>query len=434
MLSTRTSGPKYSHNLSPTSRIASVVVFASLLAALSFYLIELPQPARASGTLSTGSISYPGTLQTSCPGSGWFTYQPQQGAPVPMTCYQDTVTGCANAQSLNFFYGYIYPVAPYVGTIVFLSGGDGITPSSSQDQEQMYAADYYAKGYEIVQVEWSVAWEQTDVPSQSNTPYAPNIQYAACRQATFLKFVHDHYYSNTGNAHAGMCAQGASAGSAAVAYSLAYYGAGDYLDNVELMSGPVLSDIKQGCIVPNAAAVTVCGQNNGSQIGCQLGNLQPWSLGPQYTGAANGVRSWTYDQTCNAPLPEGATNSQSNLAWWQMSIVDDGTNSPTFSYPTTSMTGWLCQSVQNQNQCVGGEGGSPQDDCPNNSSPQGQIFYAAITANQVVPQSHYAVYAVKDCGTAEGVGAGGSFVPGYGTNGLNGFSAIETEMETYCKH
>jgi hypothetical protein len=42
-----------------------------------------------------------------------------------------------------------------------------------------------------------------------------------------------------------MCALGDSAGSAAIAYSLAYYGAGSYLDNVELLSGPVLSDIEQ---------------------------------------------------------------------------------------------------------------------------------------------------------------------------------------------
>ncbi len=61
-----------------------------------------------------------------------------------------------------------------------------------------------------------------------------------------------------------MCAQGDSAGSAAVVYSMTYYGAASYLYNVELISGPVLSDIKQGCQEPAPNdPVTVCpaGQN-----------------------------------------------------------------------------------------------------------------------------------------------------------------------------
>jgi len=349
-----------------------------------------------------------------------------------MSCFTNSVSNCLNAQSLQFNYGYIYPLAPYKGTIVFLSGGDGTTPSRPEDQEQMFADYYYKAGYEIVQVAWSSPWEQTDVPAQSNTPYVPNIQLAACRQATFLNFVRNSLFTSGGGA--GMCVQATSAGSAAVAYSLAYYGAGNNIDTVELLSGPVLSNIEQGCGVGNGlgAPVTICGQNNGSQIGCKLGGLAPWTLSPTYTGAKDGVRSWTYDNSCAGSQQ---TSTGSNLAWYQMSIVDDGTNNPTFSYPTTAMSAWLCQSLQGQlppNQCTPLTQQN-QNYCPNNSSPQGQIFYAAITANGNTPLAPYTIYGVRNCGGPEGVGAAGSDVPGY-PDDPSGFSAIESDMLSQCKH
>jgi hypothetical protein len=66
--------------------------------------------------------------------------------------------------------------------------------------------------------------------------------------------------------------------------------------------------------------------------------------------------------------------------------------------------------------------------CPNNHSPQAQIFYANIGASN--PPPNYAVYAVDECVDAEGVTAGN--VPGYlplifnGT--IQGFNAIEYDM------
>ena len=46
--------------------------------------------------------------------------------------------------------------------------------------------------------------------------------------------------------NAGICAQGFSMGSSAIAYSLAYYNAASILDNVELVSGPPASNIMDG--------------------------------------------------------------------------------------------------------------------------------------------------------------------------------------------
>jgi len=197
----------------------------------------------------------------------------------------------------------------------------------------------------------------------------------------------------------GFCAHATSAGSAAVAYSLAYYGAGGWLDNVELLSGPVFSDIKQGCQEPVASPVAVCGQtnHNGGQWGCALGlNGSTWTLSPAYSGVASQVGLWTNDSTCHSS--ELVTSSASNASWLARSVVDQSTGAtPTFTYSSTAMSAWLCRSV------ASGYG------LANNSSPQGQVFYAQIGQSNSPP--NYAVYAVDLCQGAENVGTGN--VPGY---------------------
>ena len=77
---------------------------------------------------------------------------------------------------------------------------------------------------------------------------------------------------------------------------------------------------------------------------------------------------------------------------------------PTFSYPDTAMSAWLCRSVAQ------GYG------VPNNSSPQGQIFYANFTSTNHPPL--YDVYAVDNCQGDENVGSGN--VPGYQPGIFNG--------------
>ena len=156
------------------------------------------------------------------------------------------------------------------------------------------------------------------------------------------------------------------------------------------MSGPVFSDVEQGCIVPLASAVTICGQNNGNQWGCKLGSDTTWNNLPQYVNPAIGwVGGWTNDSSCaNSP----GTSQASNTRWLQQSIVDDGTNNPVFSYPHTAMAGWLCRTVQSGQTM-------------NNSSAQGQYYYSTITANGAQP-SNYAVYSVDSCYKGEGVAAG----------------------------
>jgi hypothetical protein len=198
-------------------------------------------------------------------------------------CQQATVNGCSqviNGQTVTpdpwtVTIGYMNPVGVISGLtsakgLIILHGGDGGTMPESNS----LADAYFRAGYEIVQVVWDNAWEYAYANMTGKTG---NIQVAACRPATVFNWVYNNFFLNAPNFlnTAGMCALGDSAGSAAIAYSLAYYGADSYLDHVELLSGPVLSDLRAGCGVGTGFGtndpVTVC--SSGSA--CQLGGAGP---------------------------------------------------------------------------------------------------------------------------------------------------------------
>jgi hypothetical protein len=222
-----------------------------------------------------------------------------------------------------------------------------------------------------------------------------------------------------------MCAQGLSAGSAQIAYSMAYYGAANFLDNVELISGPPLSDIEQGCEEPpptNPTAICPAGQ-----YGCNLGTGPSWSLYPTYVSSTgHNVGSWTNDHSCVSPK---GTSGTSNSEWLIQSIIDQpsisGGPTPSFTYPSTGMSAWLCRTLMNQSLC---DANHPND-CPNNSSPQGQIFYNNFTSTNHPPV--YNVYAVDQCEGPEGVQQGN--VTGI-LGDPEGFVAIENNMVQHCAH
>lgn len=278
-----------------------------------------------------------------------------------------------------------------------------------------------------MQVAWSTAWEATQIFSPGGPPPYGNIQNAACRPATFLNFIYNNFFQSISQSYtnAGMCAQGLSAGSAQIAYSMAYYGAANFLDNVELISGPPLSDIEQGCEEPpptNPTAICPAGQ-----YGCNLGTGPSWSLYPTYVSSTgHNVGSWTNDHSCVSPK---GTSGTSNSEWLIQSIIDQpsisGGPTPSFTYPSTGMSAWLCRTLMNQSLC---DANHPND-CPNNSSPQGQIFYNNFTSTNHPPV--YNVYAVDQCEGPEGVQQGN--VTGI-LGDPEGFVAIENNMVQHCAH
>ncbi len=193
--------------------------------------------------------------------------------------------------------------------------------------------------------------------------------------------------------------------------------------------------------MPQSQWPVVCGlqncNNNTTQCGCQLGGGSTWTLSPEYVaGPQNQVSQWT-----NTVIPSAtcagttATTSTENTAWLNQSIVDQSTGQtgqgavPNFAYGSTGMSAYLCRSVVNNSgyNCAQNNNGNSQY-CPNNSSPQGQIFYANFGADNLPP--HYAVYAVDNCVTAEGVEQG--TVPGFYPNSFSntptGFDAVVYDM------
>ena len=87
------------------------------------------------------------------------------------------------------------------------------------------------------------------------------------------------------------------------------------------------------------------------------------------------------------------------------------------------MGGWLCRTVYNPNNynCAAVNNNNVNY-CPNNSSPQGQVFYADIGSTNSPPV--YNLWAVNLCHGAEGV-AGGHV----GTDtGQAGFDKIKVDM------
>jgi len=169
-----------------------------------------------------------------------------------------------------------------------------------------------------------------------------------------------------------MCAQGASAGGGGVAYALSWYGASAYLDKAVFESGPPLSDIEQGCEVPNTSSISMC---LSGQLGCNgwTSNALPTETA-EYTDHADSVEGWTGGTAYTSPGGSCANSGLPiertlyNSQWYNQSIVNFPATGqqPNFNYQYTSMTAWLCE-------------GDDQEGGFNNSGSQGMIYFQNFT-------------------------------------------------------
>jgi hypothetical protein len=328
-----------------------------------------------------------------------------------MTCANQTTT-----PNLEFVYSYVIPPS-LRGTIVLFSGDGGVL--GDVKQSQLYAADYYNLGYEIVEVAWSTDWEQTS----DNL----GILTAGCRPAGFLNYVLNTPILNARSVKStnGLCAQGASAGAGALGYVFVWYAdhSGNLLstdlDNVELLSGPVFGNIALGCQVPppqNPANICL------SQYGCSNGTTA-WTDAYQYViPATNEVPYWTNNPSC-----AGSSNTTSNSfsKWLAMSIVTGSGGS--FSYPNMGMAGWLCAGYLS---CNANEG------CPNNSAAEGNVFFSQITSGSQA--AGYKLTGILGCDGAEKLANGydpdNSCTPPPNGTCKYGYQAVEAHMQTQCVH
>jgi hypothetical protein len=302
-----------------------------------------------------------------------------------MNCFSGMVQDCSNAADIGFSYGFLNPRGEPKGTIVFLEGGGG----TDAYQDPSFPQKYLEDGFQLVYLTWDSDWESTGNSSGTS------IKDAACRPATFLNYIYENLYNQ-----GGMCVQALSAGSGAAAYSLAWYGTSSYLDNVELLSGPVFGDIEQGCEVPHAPTVTVCPSG---QFGC---NGEPWPDPPYYVNADPAlVGRWSGQPSCNAG---NFTSESADSAWKSMSIVD-GTDDPSFFYPQTSLAGWLCSNVDSEQ---------------NNSAAEAQFFFQQFTNSGQT--DGYSVTRIDHCNGPEDVTTGQT------PQGVKGFDAVSEHMLSAC--
>jgi hypothetical protein len=339
---------------------ANTLIFVLLPVLMTTFRLAAAQ----SEPLPLGSVSAIRSLDL-CPG----------GYSAGAVCFQATVS-CPETADIEATYGVINPRGISRGTIVLLRGSGGTLAGLSN-----YASTYQRSGFRVLQTAWATSWEDTGLPTKS-------VKAAACRAATLLSFFHQNFYEGNG----GMCAQGFSAGSAEIAYSLTAYGSANYLDKVELLSGPVFSDITQGCMVPQAPPVSVC---TAGQFGCAGSS---WLDRPQYVPGTQATVGALTGRKCQSTT---MTSPQDDDSWREMSIVD-GTSASTFSYPKTAMAGWLCSNALN------------------NSAGQGEIYYRRFTSPKQT--ARYSLTRIDDCAGPEGVDEGTT------PAGENGFLAITDDM------
>lgn len=334
-----------------------------------------PCTTNCGGGASLGSVTNVAAL-SACP----------TGYATGMNCWQATVV-CPNTADLTVTYGYMAPSGTVKGTVFFHGGGAGDVPLGIPD----FIGPYTQAGYALVQMAWASSWEDTGLTTK-------NVGVSACRPATLMNYIFQQVATPGG----AKCAQGFSAGSAAVAYALSWYGASNYLDNVELISGPVFSDIAQGCKVPSPAPINVCTSGQFGCTGMEFPDSPSYNTGPDGPGTATGVGNITGDASCGG---SATTSAQSNANWKAMSIVN-GTTTPSFSYPKTSMAGWVCNNGINP------------------SAAQGDIFYQQFTSMAQV--ADFTLNPVTGCNGAEDVNTGTV------SSGESGAVAISNDMIAHC--
>jgi len=359
------------------------------------------------------------------------------------TCWEARVSLCPNVDDISFYYGIAPPAVgtSTLGTIVMLSGdGGGKVPGTFAT----YVNSYTAAGYQVVEVVWGgdvtapQDWENVNTSGGGNTL---SILNAACRPATVLNWIRNGSdQTQVGQGiwkpyQGGMCVHADSGGAGAVGFALAwFYGGvggaptwgGGYIDKAVLQNGPVFSDVEQGCEFQNGANAQhtfICNTGD-TEPGCGTWPvLDPPGYSLEYVSPDNGeVDGWSQDRTAGLcspnPMPACASNitghstcAAQNQAWYNQSIVNFPSTGqrPSFSYPSTALSGWSCSAVTSGTE--------------NNSAAQGQLFFQQF---QNAPQTFgVASYNGAACDTSEDVFAAYFLVGG---QSVKGSDAITDDM------
>ena len=161
--------------------------------------------------------------------------------PAGFSCVQATV-GCPEIAPLGVNIAVATP-SNTRGVGVFLSGNAGTRWYSDLTAEvPVWFANLRTQGLRIVQVRWKAGWWTTSGGLDSGSARI------GCRPATVLKYIHDTYYLPLGFGRRSFITTGNSAGSSAIAYSLAFYGADSFIDAAILTAGPPHAALQKSCM------------------------------------------------------------------------------------------------------------------------------------------------------------------------------------------
>jgi len=212
---------------------------------------------------------------------------------------------CPGIGDLSAVVAVTQPSGPAHGTL-FAHQGTGGTDFYEAGIDQ-----FLANGLRVVQVRWESDWEQTA---------ASGILAAACRPATVMKWAFDTV--NAQRRTDAFCAIGHSGGTGVIAYALAHYGMGDYLDYVALNSGPPLGRIDYGC-APSAYYTgpqrTLCAEIPDAPLALP----------------ADMFNRWENTRSCRTAPPPPADIQR----WAHDSVISPGA---VYDYPKTLVAFWDC--------------------------------------------------------------------------------------------
>jgi hypothetical protein len=258
---------------------------------------------------------------------------PCNGAPSGSSCMRVRVSGCPGLEDSAVFatIAVMLPNEPVARTVVHFKGGGG------EGYELGGYAEYRTRDFRQVWVSWESDWEQTAGQGM--------IKAAACRPATVLQWVFTEPRLHGANRTQAFCGEGFSGGTAQLGYALAQYGAGDYLDYVNELSGPPFARIDLGCDGNAPQTATVCGATVPTRLPGD-GHLDQWENIPP-------------------PLACGSTAAPPTMveSWKQDSIAIGGV----YAYPNTQLRFFDCTHNTTANtamaqiyydQIVQAEGGS----------------------------------------------------------------------------
>lgn len=306
-----------------------------LVVVLLLLCCGLSVPARAQLPLGTVSAVTTETCPATLGGNpaDWVT-QTSGGTDIQTVCYH-AVVSCPQLPDLGITYGIATPTTPSNGTVVFIRGAGGtITLPGNLHKEIPF--DLYHASYQTIQAAWDDWWQVTGWSGSGS------FKVAACREATYLNFMYTNYYlTDTNNtATAGMCVHAQSASAGALALSMTFYGAGDFIDKAIYVSGPEYSNLVQGC-VPNSPPASICTQPNGKTAnGCNT-FAGSWSESPNYhNGSASNIGNQLGDNPpCDDP---NHTYTASDITTLTDTSLLDGLSDASYTYPKTAIAAYEC--------------------------------------------------------------------------------------------